>query len=148
MEIILAPRCYISTPLPFINKRKSHYLCQGRLCFRRRLSVCLRVCLLAILRKNFRTDLHEIFRGGIQWAVEQNFGGDPDHRLDTGIVFRFVTTGDTESGISRLHCVTLQCTACTSRPASAGIAIATMTSLRHRPMTDVPWQRYALSQCF
>ena len=22
-----------------------------------------------------------------------NFGGDPDHRLDTGIVFRFVTIG-------------------------------------------------------
>ena len=29
---------------------------------RRCLFVCLSVCLLATLRKNFRTDLHEIFR--------------------------------------------------------------------------------------
>jgi len=27
--------------------------------------------LLATLRKNFRTDLHEIFREGLQWANEQ-----------------------------------------------------------------------------
>jgi len=49
------------------------------------------VCLLATLRKNFRTDLHEIFREGWLWAIEQkrlNFGGDPDYHLDTGIVFR------------------------------------------------------------
>ena len=39
-----------------------------RLCFRR----CLSVCLLATLRKNnSRTDLHEIFRIGWQWANEQ-----------------------------------------------------------------------------
>ena len=38
-----------------------------RLCFHR----CLFVCLLAALRKNFRTDLHEIFREGWQWAIEQ-----------------------------------------------------------------------------
>jgi len=33
--------------------------------------------------------LHEIFREGWQWASEQklNFGGDPDHRLDIGIIF-------------------------------------------------------------
>jgi len=37
-----------------------------------------------------RTDLHEISREGWQWVIEKglNFGGDPDHRLDTGIVFR------------------------------------------------------------
>jgi len=29
------------------------------------------VCLLAALRKNCRTDLHEIFRKGWQWANEQ-----------------------------------------------------------------------------
>jgi len=33
--------------------------------------VCLFVCLLVTLRKNFRTDLHEIFREGWQWASEQ-----------------------------------------------------------------------------
>jgi len=31
------------------------------------------VCLLATLRKNFRTDLHEIFREGWQCAKEQMF---------------------------------------------------------------------------
>ena len=35
------------------------------------LFVCLSVCLLATLRKNFQTDLHEIFREGWQWASEQ-----------------------------------------------------------------------------
>jgi len=33
--------------------------------------VCLFVCLLATLRKNFQTDLHEIFSEGWQWASEQ-----------------------------------------------------------------------------
>jgi len=39
---------------------------------------------------------------GWQWADEQilNFGGDPDHRLDTGIVFRFVTTGRYEKSLT------------------------------------------------
>jgi len=32
---------------------------------------CLPVCLLATLRKNFRTNLHEIFREGWQWDNEQ-----------------------------------------------------------------------------
>jgi len=56
------------------------------LCFHRRLFLCLS----ETSRKNFRTDLHEIFREGWQLATEQrsNFGGDPAHRLDTGIVFR------------------------------------------------------------
>jgi len=61
----------------------------------------LLVCLLATLRKNFRTDLHEIFREGWQWANEQmiKFCGDLDHRVDTGIVFSDSSlSGDTESG--------------------------------------------------
>jgi len=33
--------------------------------------VCLFVCLLPTLYKNFRTDLHEIFRADWQWATEQ-----------------------------------------------------------------------------
>ena len=40
-----------------------------RRCFRRCLSVC--VYLLATLRKNFATHLHEVFREGWQWADEQ-----------------------------------------------------------------------------
>jgi len=35
------------------------------------LFVCLSVCLLATLRRNFPTDLHEIFREGWQWVTEQ-----------------------------------------------------------------------------
>jgi len=33
--------------------------------------VCLFVCLLAILRKNFQTNLHEIVREGWQWVNGQ-----------------------------------------------------------------------------
>jgi len=52
--------------------------------------VCLFICLLATLRKNFRTDLHEIFREGWQWASEQMmiFWWRSGYRLDTGTVFR------------------------------------------------------------
>jgi len=51
-------------------------------------AVCLFVCLLATLRKNFRTDLHE-FSGNVgngPMNKPVNFDGDPN--LDTGIVFR------------------------------------------------------------
>jgi len=34
--------------------------------------VCLFVCLLATLRKNFWTDVHEIFSKGWQWANEHD----------------------------------------------------------------------------
>jgi len=40
-----------------------------KLCFRRCLSVCLSVSNFA--QKNFRTDLHELFREGWEWANEQ-----------------------------------------------------------------------------
>jgi len=42
-----------------------------RICTHHRLSVCLFVCLLATLCKNFWTNLHKIFREGRQWANEQ-----------------------------------------------------------------------------
>jgi len=59
------------------------------------LFVCLSVCLLGALRKNCRTDLHEIFREGWQWADEQKikFWWRSGHRLDTGIASGFVTIG-------------------------------------------------------
>jgi len=83
------------------------------------------VCLLATLRKNFQTHLHEIFRkvGNGPMNKWLNFGGELDHHLDSSLL------GDTESGINRLHCTTLQCW--------VGIAIATTTSLRHRPLAEV-----------
>jgi len=42
--------------------------------------------------------------------------------------------GDTESGINRLRCSTLQCRACTSRRRHSNYDV--VTSLRHRPTTD------------
>ena len=80
--------------------------------------VCLSVCLLATLRKNFGTDLHEIFREGWQRASEQitkiwwrsvSPSGFRDCFHDSSLL------GDKESGINRLRCATLQCRACTSR---------------------------------
>jgi len=105
-----------------------------RLCFHRCLSVCLSVCLQ--LCKNLRTDLHEIFR---PMNKRLSFADDPDHHLGSS------------SG-----CVTIErygkwvSTDCAVRCGSAqqALAIATIMSLRHRPTTDVPWRRYALSQCF
>jgi len=44
-----------------------------RLYFRR----CLILWLLATLRKNFRTDLHEIFRDGWQWAPTNKWSNFP-----------------------------------------------------------------------
>jgi len=99
------------------------------------LFVCLFVCLsvsIATLRKHLRTDLHESCREGQQWANEQLIkfwwrSGLPSGYMDC---FPDVSLlGDTESGVSRLRCATLQSRACTR-----GIAIATMTSLRHRPL--------------
>jgi len=79
---------------------------------------CLSVCLLASFCNNFQTHFHEIFREGWQWAVKQMVkfrwrsgslsgcrGCFPDLSL----------LGDTESGVNRLHCAMLQCTACTGR---------------------------------
>jgi len=72
-----------------------------------------------------------------------NFGCDPDHHLDTEIVFQDSSLlRDTECAINRLRCATLQCRACTI----AGIAIGTMTSLRHRPTTDSHERRRALAE--
>ena len=73
-----------------------------RLCFRR----CLSVCLLATLRKNFRTDLHEIFREGCQWADEQIVKFWWRSRSPSACMDCFPDSsllGHTESGINRLR---------------------------------------------
>jgi len=103
----------------------------------------LSVCLLTTLRKNIRTDLHEIFREG--WPMNKwlNFGGQPDHRLDTGIIFGIRHYWEIWKVVST-DCAARRCSA---GHALAGITIATMMSLRHQPTTDVPWRRCALSQC-
>ena len=62
-----------------------------------------------------------------------NFGGDLDHRLDTGIVFRIRHYREIRKVVST-DCTVRRCRA---RHALAGIAIASMTSLRHRPLAEV-----------
>jgi len=44
-----------------------------------------------------------------------NFGGDSNHRLDTGIVFRFVTIGRHGKWYQPTVCATLESRACSSR---------------------------------
>ena len=84
-----------------------------------------------------------------------NFGGDTDRRLNTGIVFWIRHYWEIRKVVS-IDCAARRCSA---GHAVAGIAIATMTSLRHQPTIDsgtdiatplisVPWPRYALSQFF
>jgi len=102
------------------------------------LSVCLSVSLLGTLRKTSRMDLHEIFRECWQWTSELNkrlnFGGDPDHRLDTGIVFLIRHSWEIRKVVL---------TDCHHHDGGACLTIATMTSLHHRPR-----RMYALTQCF
>jgi len=102
------------------------------------LFVCVSVWLLAALHKSFRTDLHEIFREDEdwQWSNEQMIKfwySDPDHRLDTEIVFRIRHYWEIWKVVST-DCVTRLCSA---QHALAGITIASMTSLRHRPLVEV-----------
>ena len=61
-----------------------------------------------------------------------NFGGDPDHRLGTGIVFRIRLYWEIRKVVST-DCAAQRCSA---RHALVGIAVATVTSLRYRPTTD------------
>jgi len=72
-----------------------------------------------------------------------NFGGDPDHHMDTGMVFRIRHYWEI------LKVVSTDCAArrCSARHALAGIAIATMTSLRHRPTTDSHDRRALAEVC-
>jgi len=70
-----------------------YYLRQGGYVF---VVVCLSVCLLATLRKNLQTDMHELLREDWQWAVEQmvKFWWHPDHPLNIqGLFSGFVTIG-------------------------------------------------------
>jgi len=60
-----------------------------------------------------------------------NFGGDPDHRLNTGIVFRIRHYWEIRKVVST-DCAARRCSVGYAVP---GITIATMTSLRHRPAT-------------
>jgi len=97
--------------------------------FMLRLSVCYQLCARTSKRICIK------FSGKVgngpfnNWL---NFGGDPDHRLDTGIVFRIRYYWEIRKVVST-DCAVRRCSA---RHALAGVAIATMTSLRHRPMTD------------
>jgi len=98
------------------------------------------VCrLLATFRKKFRTDLYGSFRESWQtleqWTTDLNFGGNPDHRSIQGLFSGFVTNGR----YGKWYQLSTDCAArrCRAGHALAGIAIATMTSLRHRPLAEV-----------
>jgi len=99
-----------------------------RICFRR----CLSVCLLATLRKNFRTDLHEVFRKGWQWTSEQITKISVAIRIIVwiqGLFSGFVAIGRYGKWLTDINLLL--------------ILIRQMAALvRH------PWRRYALPQCF
>ena len=102
------------------------------ICFRR----CLSVCLLATLRKNFRTDLHEIFSEGWQWASQQmcTFWWQSGSLSGYRNCFPNLSLmGDTESGINRLRCATLQCMARTSRHRHSNYDVITSPSHNRQP---------------
>jgi len=85
------------------------YLRQGGYVF---VVVCLIVRLFATLRKDARTDLHGIFGEVWQCAIEQTSkfwwrSGSPSGCRDCFPESSLL--GDTESGINRLRCATLQC---------------------------------------
>jgi len=72
-----------------------------------------------------------------------NFSGDPDHRLDTGIVFRIRYYWEIRKVVS---------TDGSARRCSGGhvlerIAIATMTLLRHQSTTDIHYRRALAEVC-
>jgi len=67
-----------------------------------------------------------------RWTNDEIFGGNPNHRLDTWIVFRIRHYWEIQKVVS-IDCAARRCSA---RHALTCIAIATMTSLRHRPTTD------------
>ena len=107
-------------------------------CFRRCLSVCLSVCLLATLQK-LTNGFARHFQANEQTIKFCGRSGSPP-----GIVFRMGHYREIRKVVST-NCA-VRCGS--AEQALAGIAIATITSLRHRPTTVVPWRRYALSQCF
>jgi len=102
--------------------------------------------MLATSHKNFQTDLHEIFREGWQWTREQMVkfwwrSGSPSgyrHCFPDSLLL-----GDTESGINRLRCATLQCTSYTSRHRHSNYDV--ITSPAHDRQQD--WYRDTDKTC-
>jgi len=104
------------------------------------------VCLLATLRKNFQTNLHEIFRECWQWTSEEmvefwwwsgSQSGYRDCFPDSSLL------GDMESGINWLRCTLPQCTACTSRHRRNNYDV--ITSAAHDRQQD--WYRDTSKTC-
>ena len=72
-----------------------------------------------------------------------NFGGNPVRHLNTGIVFRIRHNWEMRK-VASINCTARRCSA---GHALAGVAIATMTSLRHRPTTDIRDRRVLAEVC-
>jgi len=88
------------------------------------------------LRKTFQTDWHETCREGWQWANEQMIKfwwrpGSPSRYRDCFPDSSL--SGDTESGINRLRCATLQCTACPRRHRHSNYDITTSPAPDRQP---------------
>jgi len=83
------------------------------------------------------------FSGKVGNGQRLNFGGDPIDRLDTGIVFRIRQYWKIRKVVST-DCAARHCSAVYKL---AGIAIATMTSLRHRLTTDSHDRRALAEVC-
>jgi len=118
-----------------------------RLCNRR--CFCLSVCLSVLLLANCAKTCERIgmkFAGKVgNGSVNKRliFGGDPDHRLDTGTVFRIRQYWEIRKAVS-IDCAARRCSA---SHALAGIAIATTTLLRQRPTTDSHDRRALAEVC-
>jgi len=109
------------------------------------------VCNVRVLWPNGRPSQQLLSSCGIWFAMETALGRctfhrtyfSLDHRLDTGIVFRICQYWQIQKVVSP-DCAARRCTA---RHALAGIAIATMTSSRHRLTTDSDDRRALAEVC-
>jgi len=105
------------------------------------LSVCWQLCCAKTSKRICMKSSGKVGSGPVNklW----NFGGDLDHRLDTGIVSRVCRYWEIWKVVST-DCTVQRCSV---GHAVAGIAIATMTSLRHQLMTDSHDRRALAEVC-
>jgi len=129
----------------------TYYLCQGGYVF---VVVCLSVCLLATLRKNSGTDLHEILREGWQWATEQKTKFWLAFRITVWIqiqVFFPIRHYWEIRKVASTDCVaTLQYRACTSRHRHSNYGVITSPAQCDCASSNLyrTVRRPAISYCF
>jgi len=137
------------------TRQLSVYLCLGGYVI---VDVCLSVCLLATLHKNFQTDLHEIFREDWQQANEQLIKFWGRCRSPSGYRDCFpdsILLGDRESltALKAWLCCNYDVITSPAQDSStATAALHTACSVTGTQYCETvktgSWWRYALSQCF